>query len=257
MTHLLIRLYPAPWRARYGEEFAALLEERPMGPFDVADVLLGALDARLHLRGVGAPSQQRKGFTMSLRIGGIAAIFGGILWAIAFAWMARTQTEAGSELLLAVTASVALLVALVGLSAFQSREHPLLVWTAFALPAIGTLLSIVGMVGMLIQDSDGPFIGPWPAFLIFMVGLIAALIGSSLFALATYRTRVLSRAGALILLIASPLVLVAVLGLMGGSAGTAGVLIGALSLIAFSLGWVLLGWTAIRLDRPLGQANPA
>ena len=41
----LVRLYPASWRARYGEEFEALLEERPLGPFDVADVLLSAVDA--------------------------------------------------------------------------------------------------------------------------------------------------------------------------------------------------------------------
>ena len=53
-----------------------MLEERALGPFDVADVLLGALDAHLHLRGLGAASEHRKGFTMSLRIGGYAAILG-------------------------------------------------------------------------------------------------------------------------------------------------------------------------------------
>ncbi len=80
MIALLLRCYPARWRARYGDEFAAVLEERPLGPFDVADVLLGALDAHLHLRGLGAASQHAKGFAMSLRIGGYAAIVGGVLW---------------------------------------------------------------------------------------------------------------------------------------------------------------------------------
>ena len=79
MIALLLRLYPARWRARYGDEFATVLEERPLGPFDVADVLLGALDAHLHLRGLGAASQHAKGFAMSLRIGGYAAIVGGVL----------------------------------------------------------------------------------------------------------------------------------------------------------------------------------
>jgi hypothetical protein len=65
MIALLIRLYPARWRARYGDEFAVVLEERPLGPFDVADVLLGALDAHLHLRSLGAASEHRKGFAMS------------------------------------------------------------------------------------------------------------------------------------------------------------------------------------------------
>ena len=85
MIALLIRLYPARWRERYGDEFAAVLAERPLGPFDVADVLLGALDAHLHLRGLGAASQHAKGFAMSLRIGGYAAILGGILWFVALA----------------------------------------------------------------------------------------------------------------------------------------------------------------------------
>ena len=51
MTRLLLRCYPARWRARYGDEFEALLDEASLGPFDVADILLGAIDARLRLRG--------------------------------------------------------------------------------------------------------------------------------------------------------------------------------------------------------------
>lgn len=43
----LLRLYPASWRARYGDEFAALLEDCAPTPFMLADVLLGALDAHL------------------------------------------------------------------------------------------------------------------------------------------------------------------------------------------------------------------
>ena len=76
MRSLLIRLYPARWRARYGDEFEAILEERPLGPFDVADILLGALDAQLRLRGHGADITQGRRFSVSLRIGGIAAILG-------------------------------------------------------------------------------------------------------------------------------------------------------------------------------------
>ncbi|HLV79868.1 MAG TPA: hypothetical protein VKT32_06275 [Chthonomonadaceae bacterium] len=45
---LLARLYPAGWRARYGEEFLALLEQQPITPGTVLDIVLGALDARLH-----------------------------------------------------------------------------------------------------------------------------------------------------------------------------------------------------------------
>lgn len=44
----LLRLYPAPWRERYGEEFGAVLARQRASPGLVLDVLAGALDARLH-----------------------------------------------------------------------------------------------------------------------------------------------------------------------------------------------------------------
>lgn len=43
----LLRLYPAAWRARYGEEFAALLEELPGDRRVVTDVISLALRLRL------------------------------------------------------------------------------------------------------------------------------------------------------------------------------------------------------------------
>jgi hypothetical protein len=65
MINLLLRVYPSHWRTRYGEEFELLLTERPLGRFDVADVLLGALDAHLHLRGIEGASQHGRGFAMT------------------------------------------------------------------------------------------------------------------------------------------------------------------------------------------------
>ena len=41
----LLRLYPRAWRARYGDEMAALLEERPLGLNDRLDLIRGAFDA--------------------------------------------------------------------------------------------------------------------------------------------------------------------------------------------------------------------
>lgn len=43
----LIRLYPRAWRERYGDEFEAFLEDSGGGPATAADVVRGALDARL------------------------------------------------------------------------------------------------------------------------------------------------------------------------------------------------------------------
>ena len=116
MRSLLIRCYPARWRARYGDEFEAILEERPLGPFDVADILLGALDAQLRLRGRGAGIHEGRRFTMSLRVGGIAAIVGASLIVIVIALTGgHTEGSVNAVTITLLVALVALLVALTGL----------------------------------------------------------------------------------------------------------------------------------------------
>ena len=44
----LTALYPRAWRARYGEELGALLEETQLGFRDRIDLVRGAIDAHLH-----------------------------------------------------------------------------------------------------------------------------------------------------------------------------------------------------------------
>ena len=125
MKALLIRCYPAVWRERYGDEFASILDERPLGPFDVADILLGALDARLRMRGRRAGLTERKGFNMSLRIGGIAAILGAATLAVTwFLGYGLVAVEDQLVWLLLVIGLGLLLVAITGLTAFQARVHP-------------------------------------------------------------------------------------------------------------------------------------
>src|SRR3990170_4587919 len=124
MIALLLRLYPARWRDRYGDEFAAVLEERPLGPFDVADVLLGALDAHLHLRGLGAASQHAKGFAMSLRIGGYAAILGAALIVLVIALTGgRSGGSDNAASIALLVALAALLVGLTGMSAIRAAPR--------------------------------------------------------------------------------------------------------------------------------------
>jgi hypothetical protein len=252
MRRFLIRCYPARWRDRYGDEFEALLEERPLGPFDVADILLGALDARLRMRGRRAPSGQGRGFTMTLRIGGIAAILGaGLLVAAALSTFGPATERFAS--ILAIAGTMALLVALVGVSAFQARTYPRLVWTAFTLCAFGTITNLMGGLGMAgFLDLSGS----WEvlAGLVFLSGIIASLVGFSLFGVATLRAGVLSRSGALLLAIAPVLWVLAFLVAMGDwDLGAKVVMIAA---AAFVLGWFILGIQAIRLDRPTTAAHP-
>ena len=203
MTRLLLRLYPARWRARYGDEFELLLRERPFGPFDVADVFLGALDAQLHLRGHSAASVHGKGFAMTLRIGGYAAILGGLLWFIVLAWNAvNNGGESGANWigLLLLAAVVTTLVALVGLSAFQARRYPVLMWTAVAVPALGAIVTLLGAIAIAIGgDSDHAIIGGLSGWAISTLGVAGLILGSGLFALATLRAHTLSRGAAALL----------------------------------------------------------
>lgn len=254
MFALLIRLYPARWRDRYGDEFAAVLEERPLGPFDVADVLLGALDAHLHLRGLGAASHHGRGFAMSLRIGGYAAVVGGLLWLYVLAANAINDgAETGAPMigLAVVAATVATLVALIGLSAFQSRRHPALTWAAFAIPAIGAVVGLLGAVAMaVLGDTDARSVGGLSLWAISTLGLLTLLIGSGLFAVATWLTKTLSRVASALLAVGAFLVIPAI----GGATG--GVLPPALeytflviAIVAFPAGWMTLGASALRVGR--------
>jgi hypothetical protein len=260
MNALLIRLYPARWRARYGDEFEALLEERPLGPFDVADILLAAIDAHIHLRRLGAASHSQRSFAMSLRLGGSAAILGGLLllggMVAASGVFGSNDPFPGAAMILAGTA--ALLVALIGLSAFQARRHPRLIWAAFAIPAVGAAVACVGLVAMGVV-GDRPFVAGLSPWSIWMLGLLATIVGSVLFALATYHTRAISRPAASLLAVGSGLMLALFVVGMSGVLGfdtvpPAFIFVG---LLAFSAGWIALGWAAVRLDRPATEPRPA
>jgi hypothetical protein len=249
MRRLLVRCYPARWRARYGDEFAAVLAERPLGPFDVADVLLGALDAHLHLRGPGAASDHRGGFAMSLRLGGSAAIIGGVSWAVALAGAGLTGELTLSPIwpILLVIGTAALIAALVGLSAFQARRFPRLTWAAFILPAVGATASAIGLIAMAVV-GDQPFVAGMTPWSIWAIGTLGLMAGSALFALATWRSATFSR-GASVLLFIGSLTVVPMLGLTGAGSET---LLGQLAAVTFvglfGAGWVWLGLSALRLD---------
>jgi hypothetical protein len=231
MRSFLIRCYPARWRARYGDEFEAILKERPLGPFDVADILLGALDAQLRLRGRGSDIAQGRGFSMSLRIGGIAAIVGPALWAVGLFLGSGILVDVDGAVPggLLLSGMLALLLALAGLSAFQARVHPVLSWAAFAVAAVGTIVCIVGIVGMFLVADE--------YWIVFILGIFGAFVGSSLFAIATYRTAAPSRRAALLLGVGS--VLTIVIGLGGDRIFPPQLLLA--TLVCFALGWFALG----------------
>jgi hypothetical protein len=252
MITFLLRLYPARWRARYGDEFELILMDRPLGPFDVADTLLGALDAHLHLRGLGGASQHGRGFAMTPYIGGYAAILGGILWFAALAANAMTDGDGSSVSswigIVLVIATIATLIALVGLSAFQAHRYPALTWAAVAIPATGGIVGLLGTLAIAVSgDGDRQIIAGLTPWAIAMLGLVAMLAGSGLFALATWRTATLSRGAAGLLAVGSLAVIPGLFGLSAGLVpeGLAPVaFVG--SVMLFPGGWVALGISALR-----------
>lgn len=258
---LLLRCYPPAWRARYGDEFAALLEERPLGPFDVADVLLGALDAHLHLRGLAA-SHAGKGFSMSLRIGGYAAIVSGVLWLIVLAANAINDgAESGIPWIGPVLVALLIvnLIALTGLSAFQARRYPVLTWAAFAIPAIGVIVALFAAVGMAMNGStDAPIIGGLDGWAVAVLGFLALVVGSGLFGLATWRARSLSRSASSLLMVGAFSTVAGLAGVLGGVAPA--VLVPVLTLavvLVFPAGWVAMGVSALRVGRPAAAVGGA
>lgn len=253
----ILRLYPAGWRERYGQEMESILEERAVGPFEMVDLLLGALDAHLHLRGLGNRSEHRKGITMSLRTAGIAAIAGGTLWGLSWLMMAANEfLGGGDEVPLAIftvlAASVALLVALAGLSSFQARKNPRVVWASFVAGAIGLVAIIGAWPLMMVTES---------AYYLFIVGIVAFPLGSIAFGIVTYRTNALSRMAAAALVIGGVVQFIGMVVLFNGAPVFVGpelalMMVGS---IGFAAAWIDLGFDAVRRDRlPFaGSATPA
>lgn len=242
--NLLVRLYPQAWRERYGDELAALLEDRPIGPFDVADLALGALDAHLHLRGLGHRSELRKGIPMSLRLAGSAAVVGGGLWTLFFVVAGASYANAADYTLVwvpvVVSAGLASLAALAGLSASQFRDHRRSIWIASLVPAIGIAIVFLGLPALVPTGGAAPE-GSVPARVIYS-GLSLMLLGSIIFGVVTISTGAFSRLAAGLIVVG---VLPTILGLFGALAAT-WLIIGG---IIFGLGWIGLGIDAVRHDR--------
>jgi hypothetical protein len=83
-------------------------------------------------------------------------------------------------------AGLTLLLAITGLTAFQSRSRPRLVWSSFALPAMGIPLMVTGLLAQGVL-GDRPFIGELYPWVFLAVGLYLTLAGCALFAFVTWK----------------------------------------------------------------------
>ena len=147
---LLLRLYPRPWRERYGDELDELLEHEPMSAALAADLVRGAIVERFR-----AISQ-----SPSLVTGGVS---------MSFDW---PQRHAMSIALLAliVTAPTLLVISLfavatvIGSADFTAALNGSLAgWTRFRIvdlflivaPAVAVVLSALSMLSGSVSVGDG------------------------------------------------------------------------------------------------------
>jgi len=166
----LLRLYPEAWRARYGGEFADLLEARPPALRDRLDIVTGAIDARLHPQ-VGTSAPMERVVTAADRWLALAAVATGALlgtWTtlVAIAAPRWGWQVAVSEDVVAMAYGAGLLGMILGIGVLLGLLYRY-AGTLTTLGALGALGSATGFaVGILAS-------GGTPAMVMLLAGSVA------------------------------------------------------------------------------------
>jgi hypothetical protein len=202
----LLALYPAAWRARYGEEFAELLEMRPPNLRDRLDIVLGAVDARINPQVPGADDRERS--VAGDRVARVVAILAGVLftvWGVVgatsmvpwdsgldprgspellnLAWMAGSLGSLLTAVAFGIIMSalgmgmLGLLAIAIGVILFSWRANGRLLSTVVAFAfAAGSLFVVAGFLVFVAgggQDVNVllPMVGLGPSWIAFGLGL--------------------------------------------------------------------------------------
>jgi hypothetical protein len=195
---------------------------------------------------------------MLLRIGGLGAVLGGIAWFVGIAVSSGIGGDGGRPWVgLMLLGTIGLLVALIGLSAFQGHRDPTLAWVAVLIPGAGAAVASIGIAGMLLLPENGSVLGMWSPWDMWILGMFANLIGSMFFAVATHHAGVLSTRAAKALGLSSGAALVVGIASMGsGPSRDVLLVLEVASIGAFATSWVWLGVSALRRG-PITVAQPA
>jgi hypothetical protein len=160
---LLLRLYPESWRARYSDEFLALLEDRPPSLRERLDIVLGAMDAHVDPQ---LPPERVKDRA------GVGAMAGFVLFyiALAIALNGPEHVDAYGTYRDGAAAGPVFVLAMLLLLAAVFR-------TISRLPASHRLTRAVGLIGL----ASGLLwsMAPWllPILALFLVGVAVTAIG--------------------------------------------------------------------------------
>ena len=223
---LLLRLYPAPWRERYGDEFAELLSARPPGPRDRLDIIRGAVDARLHPQ-VAATPLPRVASTRD-RILALAAVTSGALFsawaAVLVAFMPRWSEFDGATVdsaLIGLSYAAGLFGAMIAMVvlfgvAFRHVED---------LGSVGAIGAVIAATGFMLFAWES---GAW-AVILLNVGTLVMSPGLA---------RAVGWPVALLMVTATVTVGAAMFGFIGGDGQE---LLWMWMLLVYGPAWILLG----------------
>jgi hypothetical protein len=199
---LLTRLYPESWRDRYAPEFDALLDEVPVTPSVVADVVAASVRARIRtsIDALREPS-----------IPAIASFAGGATWAltivigVAVAW-GRAGRDLGSILL--IVAAAALVVAQSRIVGRWSGSGIRLARLGVATSAFGLGVLLLGLAAAIVLEPPLVIrLGASPSDY-WTAAMLLTLAGAALHGVATLRSSSKSTlAGAMVVAAAWPLAL--------------------------------------------------
>lgn len=184
------------------------------------------------------------------RLGGMAAMLGGVLWALCSVKLMFVQWgQPGSYFyenyefynrLVALSLPL-LMVGSAGLHASQGKRYGLPGRLGFGSTFVGFTLVLVGSVGEFWLFTDQPYAIPWSgratSYTTGFLGLLVLIVGSALLGVATLRAQMLPRVGALLLAASYPLTILAsvLFGLIGW-------------------GWVLQNWAFFMYPVPFALA---
>ena len=196
-VRLALRLYPAAWRDRYGDEFGALLEETPMSVSAVFDVLVAAVDAHLHPTG---PHRSWPLMIERIRRSELAVFASWVVFVVAgLAFQRMTEGDpfapiASSQTAVGVSYAVIVAGAVVSLAAVTIAGVPIALaiaragirlrsWRQLALLAVPpiALAAWMGLTLYLVSRGDQPADDPWRlvTFLGWVGSFIVAAIAST------------------------------------------------------------------------------
>jgi hypothetical protein len=194
---LAVRLFPDPWRARYGDEFAALLEATPLTPRVLFDVLVAAVDAHLDPTGPRRRwplmIERTRSSELSVFVAWVLFVVAGLAFqrmtdGVPFAPIAGADLAVGIPLAVLIGAAVVSLVAVivagvpiaaaVALTAVRTGRRGLL--GLLAVPPVALVAWLVVTVLLLALDpADADARTRVVVFLAWVGSFVAAAVAST------------------------------------------------------------------------------